>query len=179
MTGTTSTSLIESAVARAQAAQRDIEGWDQQQVDDAITAIAYAATRPAVVEQLAQLAAEQSGLGNPTDKATKILRKTFGTLADLKGAKSVGVIDVDTDRGITTLAKPMGVIACVLPSTNPGATPINNMMITLKGRNAVILAPHPRGEATCAESVRIARAELERLGAPVDLVQYVLSLIHI
>ena len=173
MTERTSSSTIESAVARAQAAQQAIEGWDQQQVDDAITAIAYAATRPAVVQKLAQLAAEQSGLGNAADKATKILRKTLGTLTDLQGAKSVGVIDIDPDRGVTTLAKPMGVIACVLPSTNPGATPINNMMITLKGRNAVILAPHPRGEATCAESVRIARAELERMGAPADLVQYV------
>jgi sulfoacetaldehyde dehydrogenase len=101
------------------------------------------------------------------------MRKTLGTMSDLKGVPSVGVIDIDEARGVTTIAKPMGVIACILPSTNPGATPINNMMITLKGRNAVILAPHPRGEATCAESVRIARAELAKLGAPEDLVQLV------
>jgi len=164
---------VEAAVERARAAQRSIEGWSQQQVDDAVAAIAYATTRPEVVETLANLAAEQSGLGNATDKATKIMRKTLGTMSDLKDAPSVGVIDVDAERGVTTIAKPMGVIACILPSTNPGATPINNMMITLKGRNAVILAPHPRGEATCAESVRIARAELAKLGAPQDLVQFV------
>ncbi|MDC1390237.1 aldehyde dehydrogenase family protein, partial [Acidimicrobiales bacterium] len=167
------TATVTAAVARARAAQQAIEGWNQQQVDDAVTAIAYAATRPDVVERLANLAAEQSGLGNAADKATKIMRKTLGTLSDLKDAPSVGVIDIDEARGVTTIAKPMGVIACILPSTNPGATPINNMMITLKGRNAVLLAPHPRGEATCAESVRIARAELAKLGAPEDLVQLV------
>ncbi|MGK0226434.1 MAG: sulfoacetaldehyde dehydrogenase, partial [Thermoproteota archaeon] len=165
--------LVTAAVGRARAAQQSIEGWDQQQADDAVTAIAFAATRPDVVQMLADLAAEQSGLGNAADKATKIMRKTLGTMSDLKGAPSVGVIDIDEARGVTTIAKPMGVIACILPSTNPGATPINNMMITLKGRNAVILAPHPRGEATCAESVRIARAELAKLGAPEDLVQLV------
>ena len=164
---------VTAAVERARIAQRSIEDWDQQQVDDAVTAIAFATTRPETVEHLAALAAEQSGLGNAADKATKIVRKTLGTMSDLKDAPSVGIIDVDTERGVTTIAKPMGVIACILPSTNPGATPINNMMITLKGRNAVLLAPHPRGEATCAESVRIARAELAKLGAPEDLVQMV------
>ena len=164
---------VTAAVERARAAQRAIEHYDQEQVDDLVTAIAYRATRPEVATELARLAAEQSGLGNADDKTRKILRKTTGTLADLKGAPSVGVIAVDETRGVTTIAKPMGVIACILPSTNPGATPINNMMITLKGRNAVILAPHPKGEATCAESVRLARIELAKLGAPEDLVQMV------
>jgi len=173
MSDTSVEATVTAAVERARSAQLAIEHWNQQQVDDAVTAIAFAATRPDVVETLATLAAEQSGLGNAADKATKILRKTLGTLSDLQDAPSVGVIHVDQARGVTTIAKPMGVIACILPSTNPGATPINNMMITLKGRNAVILAPHPRGEATCAESVRIARAELARLGAPQDLVQFV------
>lgn len=164
--------LVAKVMQRARAAQAAVEHYDQQQVDDLVTAIAYVATRPENAETLARLAAEQSGLGNAADKLTKVLRKTLGTMADLKGAPSVGVIDVDADRGVTTIAKPMGVIACVLPSTNPGATPINNMMITLKGRNAVVLAPHPRGEATCAEAVRLARIELAKLGAPEDLVQY-------
>jgi len=173
MSDTLTHTAVTEAVSRARVAQRQIENWTQQQIDDIVTAIAYAATRPEVAQRLAELAAEQSGLGNTADKVTKIMRKTLGTMSDLKGAPSVGVIDVDDARGVTTIAKPMGVIACILPSTNPGATPINNMMITLKGRNAVLLAPHPRGEATCAESVRIARAELAKLGAPEDLVQMV------
>jgi len=163
---------VTQVVERARAAQAAIDHYTQEQIDEVVTAIAYAGTRPDTARHLAELAAEQSGLGNADDKATKILRKTLGTMSDLKGAASVGVIEVDDDRGVTTIAKPMGVIACILPSTNPGATPLNNMMITLKGRNAVVLAPHPRGEATCAESVRIARAELAKLGAPEDLVQY-------
>ncbi len=165
--------LVRATVDRARLAQAQIENWSQDQIDDLVIAIAWRATRPDVVESLSTLAAEQSGLGNQADKATKILRKTLGTLSDLSGAKSVGVIEVDEARGVTTIAKPMGVIAAMLPSTNPGATPINNMMITLKGANAVVLAPHPRGEATCAESVRLARAELAKLGAPEDLVQFI------
>ncbi|MEM7343635.1 MAG: aldehyde dehydrogenase family protein, partial [Chloroflexota bacterium] len=71
------------------------------------------------------------------------------------------------------IAKPMGVIAAILPATNPAATAVNNMMITLKGRNAVILAPHPRGEAACAKAVELAQEQLAKLSAPIDLIQYV------
>ena len=139
MTEAAANTIITQAVDRARAAQQAIESWDQQQVDDAVTAIAYATTRPDVAEGLARLAAEQSGLGNAEDKATKIVRKTLGTMSDLQGAKSVGVIETDDERGVTTIAKPMGVIACILPSTNPGATPINNMMICL-----LYTSPSPR-----------------------------------
>ena len=172
MSNSTDEQLVVDVVRRARAAQRTIEHYDQQQVDDLVSALAWVATRANNAENLARLAAEQSGLGNADDKTAKIMRKTLGTMADLKDAPSVGVIRVDRERGLTTIAKPMGVIACILPSTNPGATPINNMMITIKGRNAVVLAPHPRGEEACAEAVRLARGELAKLGAPEDLVQY-------
>ncbi len=172
-TAATAPDTVSVAIERARSAQAHIASYDQQQVDDLVTAVAHAATRPATAARLAELAADQSGLGNAADKTAKILRKTLGTLADLSGAPSVGRIADDPDRGVTTWAKPMGVIACVLPSTNPGATPINNIMITLKGANAVILAPHPRGEATCAAAVELAREQLEMLGAPPDLVQFV------
>ncbi len=84
----------------------------------------------------------------------------------------MGVISVDEKKGLTTIAKPMGVIAALLPATNAAATAVLNVMIMLKGRNAVILAPHPRGEPACAELVRLVRQELRKLHAPLDLVQY-------
>lgn len=161
---------IKPYIARAQAAQAQFESYSQEQVDEVVAAVSYAGYSHA--ETLAKLAFEHSGLGNYADKVTKVKRKTMGTMMDLKGAKSVGVIDVNEKSGVTTIAKPMGVIAALLPSTNASATPVNNVMITLKGRNAVILAPHPKGEAACAEYVRLAREVLSDLGAPEDLVQY-------
>ncbi len=162
--------LIQPIIAKAKAAQKQFETYTQAQVDAVVAAVSWAGYSHA--ETLAKLAFDHSGLGNYEDKVTKVKRKTMGTMMDLKNAKSVGVIDVDEARGVTTIAKPMGVIAALLPSTNASATPVNNAMITLKGRNAVVLAPHPKGEAACAEYVKLAQQALADVGAPVDLVQY-------
>jgi sulfoacetaldehyde dehydrogenase len=165
-------SLVRTLLNKARAAQRQFEAYSQQQVDEVVTAVAWAGYKQENAETLARLAFEGSQLGNYEDKITKIRRKTKGTLLDIKDAKSVGVIEIDEIRGVTKIAKPMGIIAAILPATNPAATAVNNIMITLKGRNAVILAPHPRGEAACAEVVRLAHQELAKLNAPLDLVQY-------
>ncbi|MGB0384677.1 MAG: acylating sulfoacetaldehyde dehydrogenase [Ardenticatenaceae bacterium] len=163
---------VQELLAKARAAQEQFESYSQEQVDEVVAGVAWAGYKEENARRLAELAYEHSGLGNPEDKFTKVRRKTLGTMRDLKGAKSVGVIAVDEERGLTTIAKPMGVIAAILPATNPEATPVNNVMITLKGRNAVILAPHPKGEPACAEWVHLARQELSKLNAPLDLVQY-------
>ena len=165
--------MVQELIERAHAAQQQFESYSQEQIDKAVTAIAWAGYNEANANTLAQLAYDHSGLGNAADKFTKIRRKTMGTLRDLKGAPSVGVIEVDEERGVTKIAKPMGTIAAILPSTNPAATVINNIMITLKGGNAVILAPHPKGEAACATAVEFVHQELEKLGVPLDLVQYI------
>jgi sulfoacetaldehyde dehydrogenase len=78
---------------------------------------------------------------------------------------------VDEEKGITEIAKPVGVVAAVTPSTNPGATPANKVMMALKGRNAVIVAPSPKGVSTCALLLEYIHAELGKIGAPLDLVQ--------
>jgi len=161
---------ITDVVARAREAQRAFESHTQEQVDAIVTAVAWAGYSNA--ESLAKLAVQETGLGNYQDKATKNRRKTFGTLRDLKHARSVGVINEDPDRGITEIAKPVGVVAASTPITNPAATPIHNMMVTLKGRNAIILAPHPRADGTCAALVRLVHEELRKVGAPDDIVQH-------
>ena len=161
--------MVAEFIDRARTAQRKFEDFNQEQVDDVVTGVAYAGYKNAAA--LAKLAVEETGLGKYDDKVAKNRRKTLGTLRDLKGARSVGVIHVDEERGITKLAKPVGVVAAITPVTNPAATVINNILITLKGRNAVILAPHPKGERTCTEVVRLAHREMAKLGAPADLVQ--------
>jgi sulfoacetaldehyde dehydrogenase len=111
-----------------------------------------------------------TGLGDVADKVAKNHRKTLGLLRDLRGAKSVGVVTEDRERGLIEIARPVGVVAAITPSTNPAATPANNIVNALKGRNAIILAPSPKGQSTLTLLLEFVHAELDRIGAPRDLV---------
>jgi sulfoacetaldehyde dehydrogenase len=112
------------------------------------------------------------GLGNVEDKIQKNYRKTLGLLRDLKGVRTVGVIAEYPELGLVEIARPVGVVVAITPSTNPGATPANKIINALKCRNAVIVAPSPKGLSTCAALVGYIHAELQKLGLPLDLVQY-------
>ncbi len=158
-------------VERARRAMDEFHPFGQARVDEAVTALAWSLYKPEHAEALAALAVEDTGLGNAADKVIKNQRKTFGTLRDLMRVRSVGVIEEDTDRGIVKYAKPVRVVAALTPSTNPAATPVNKAMMAVKGRNAVIVAPSPAGLATTTTTVDYMRRELDRIGAPRDLVQ--------
>ena len=162
---------VAALVARARAAQAIANGHDQQRTDELVAAAGWAIIEPGRNQQLAELAVADTGIGNVPDKLRKNHRKTLGLLRDLQGAKSVGVIDDDPATGITQIARPVGVVAAITPSTNPGATPANKIINALKGRNAVIVAPSPKGWSTCALLVRFIHQQFERIGAPADLVQ--------
>jgi sulfoacetaldehyde dehydrogenase len=162
---------VEAIVARARAAQRAIDRWDQRRVDDLVTAAGWAIVEPARNRALAERAVRDTGLGDVDDKIAKNRRKTMGLLRDLAGARSVGVIADDPHRGLVEIARPVGVVAAITPSTNPAATPANNMINALKGRNAIVFAPSPKGASTLALLLQFVHAELDRIGAPRDLVQ--------
>ena len=163
--------VVEAVVQRARAAQALFADSSQERADDAVRALAWSLYQPEHARALAELAVADTGLGNVADKVRKKQRKTFGTLRDLLRARSVGIIEEDLARGLVKYAKPMGVIAAVTPSTNPGATPVNKAMMALKGRNAIVIAPSPLGFRTTARVVQMMRDELERVGLPADLVQ--------
>jgi sulfoacetaldehyde dehydrogenase len=163
--------VVAELVARGRAAMTALEGADQERIDEAVTALAWSLYKPENARALAETAVADTGLGNVADKVTKNTRKTFGTLRDLLRVRSTGVIEQDPARGLVIYAKPVGVVAAVCPSTNPAATPINKAMMALKGGNAVIIAPSPAGWSTSARTVDLARAELEKIGLPADLVQ--------
>ncbi|WP_418129004.1 aldehyde dehydrogenase family protein [Variovorax sp. 375MFSha3.1] len=167
----TPSSPIAELVARARAAQRIYETWSQAQVDTAVVAAGWAIVEPARNRELAELAVADTGVGNVEDKVRKNHRKTFGLLRDLHGARSVGVIAEDPARGIVEIARPVGVVCAITPSTNPGATPANKIINALKGRNAVIVAPSPKGWSTAARLIEFIHAQFDRIGAPRDLVQ--------
>ncbi|HLH58608.1 MAG TPA: aldehyde dehydrogenase family protein [Streptosporangiaceae bacterium] len=163
---------ITEVIGRARAAQAAFESYDQRRVDDVVAAVAWAIYQPHRARALAEISVRDTGLGNVPDKITKNQRKTLGTLSDLTGQPSVGVIGHDPRTGITEYAKPVGVVAAVCPSTNPAATPANKTMMALKGRNAVVISPSPKGASTCALLVRYMHEQLDRIGAPRDLVQF-------
>ena len=167
----TQPSSIPELVARARAAQRIYETWSQEQVDTAVVAAGWAIIEPKRNRELAELAVADTGVGNVEDKVRKNYRKTFGLLRDLRGARSVGVIAEDPERGIVEIARPVGVVCAITPSTNPGATPANKIINALKGRNAVIVAPSPKGWSTAARLIEFIHAQFDRIGAPRDLVQ--------
>ncbi len=162
---------VAALVARARAAQAVANGYDQVRVDELVSAAGWAIIEPARNRALAELAVADTGIGNVEDKVRKNHRKTLGLLRDLHGAKSVGVIAEDAANGITEIARPVGVVCAVTPSTNPAATPANKIINALKGRNAVIIAPSPKGWATCAKLLEYIHAAFDRIGAPRDLVQ--------
>ncbi|MEP6558648.1 MAG: aldehyde dehydrogenase family protein [Burkholderiales bacterium] len=167
----TTQSSVAALVDRARAAQRVADGWDQQRIDDLVTAAGWAIIEPTRNRELAELAVADTGVGNVEDKVRKNHRKTFGLLRDLKGAKSVGVIAEYPERGIVEIARPVGVVCAITPSTNPGATPANKIINALKCRNAVIVAPSPKGWSTAARLLEFIHEQFDRIGAPRDLVQ--------
>lgn len=165
------TAAVSVVMARARAAQVVADQWSQAQADEAATAAAWAIVEPRRNRALAERAVKDTGLGNVADKIAKNRRKTMGLLRDLNGAKSVGIINEDAAAGIIEIARPVGVVAAITPSTNPGATPANNIINALKGRNAIVLAASPKGQSTLALLLEFVHAELDRIGAPRDLVQ--------
>ena len=155
--------IVAGLIARARSAQHKIDTYDQAQTDELVAAAGWAIMEPGRNRRLAELAVADTGLGNVADKITKNHRKTLGLLRDLKGAGSVGIISANTATGITEIARPAGVVAAITPSTNPGATPANKIINALKGRNAIIVAPSPKGYSTCALLLKYIHAEFDKI----------------
>jgi sulfoacetaldehyde dehydrogenase len=161
---------VTALVTRARKAQAAIAKYSQAQLDELVTAAGWAIMEPVRNRLLAEIAVRDTGLGTVDDKINKNHRKTLGLLRDLKGAISTGVLAELPELGLTEIARPVGVVAAVVPSTNPGATPANNIINALKCGNAVILSPSPKGYSTSAKLIEFIYEEFARIGAPTDLV---------
>jgi sulfoacetaldehyde dehydrogenase len=164
---------IAEVVGRARAAQAAIAHYSQEQVDELVTAVAWAVVRKDRAETLAQLAVDEGGFGNYADKVVKINKRVTGVLADMRSVTTVGVVEEAPERGLVKIAKPVGVVAALIPTTGPDATPPVKALFALKGRNAIVVAPHPRTERSTALVVEYMRAACQQVGAPSDLVQIV------
>ena len=165
---------VDALVTTARTAQQAYEaGGSQERYDRAAQAAAWAIMEPSRNRHLAELAVETTGLGNVPDKITKNHRKTLGLMRDIADAKTYGVISDNPATGITEIARPMGVIGAVVPSTNPAATPANNIINALKCGNAIVLSPSPKGVPACEVLIGYIHAEFDKIGEDKNLVSMV------
>jgi sulfoacetaldehyde dehydrogenase len=162
---------IEAMVGRARIAQAAIENYAQEQADALVTAVGWQVYKSR--EALAKLAVEEGGFGNVQDKIAKFANRVMGTLADMASIKTCGIVEEDPARGLVKIAKPVGVIAALVPTTGPDATPPVKTLGALKARNAIIIAPHPRTWKTSAAVVEVMRKGCLQVGAPADLIQVI------
>ncbi len=161
---------LDQAFERARKALAIVETYDQARVDRLCQAVAWAVANKTTFTRLVAEGIAESGLGDPESRMGKRM-KIRGVLRDALRQKSVGIIEEVPEKGIVKYGKPVGVIACIVPTTNPDLTPAGNAIYALKARDAVIFSPHPRSKKTSFETVRLMREALVREGAPPDLLQ--------
>ena len=155
----------------ARKAQETVAGYTQEQIDEVCLAVGWEVYRDDNIAKLARMAVEETGFGNVESKILKHKRKVGGVMHDIKGAVSVGLMERDEASGISKYAKPVGVVCAILPATNPTATCGGKAVGILKGRNAVIFKASSRAFQCTAETVRMMRKGLKKVGAPEDLIQ--------
>ena len=169
---------IQEMYKKARKAFEVIEFWPQEKVDEMVAAVGWELQKPETAKALARLAVDESGIGVYEDKVAKIQSKTRGTMRDQIGIKTCGLIREDKEKGLKIFAKPIGVIANVVPCTNPESTVCCLGLSTLKTRNAMIVSPHPRTQGSSYLTVQHARKALKKIGAPVDLMQCIKKTSH-
>ncbi len=164
--------LAGQMLERARAAMAQVADYDQARVDRLAQALGWALSNESTFTRLAEMGVDESGIGDRVGRPNKRF-KLHGILRDALRQPSIGIIEEDRERGLVKYAKPAGVIASLVPMTNPVLTPPGTAINSIKARDAVIFSPHPRTKKTSNEVVRIMREVLEREGAPADLLQCV------
>ena len=159
-------------LSKARAAMKAVENYDQGSVDRLCRALGWATANEKTFTRVAQMGVDESGIGDRAGRAAKRF-KIMGILRDTLRQKSMGIIEEDPEKGLVKYGKPAGVIAALVPTTNPELTPPGVGIYALKCKDAVIFSPHPRSKNTTFEMVRVMRETLKKHGAPEDLFQCV------
>ena len=165
---------VEALLARIQemrAAQAEFAKFSQEQVDKIFYEAAMAANKARI--PLAKMAVEETGMGIVEDKVIKNHYASEYIYNKYKDMKTCGVISDDAAFGFKQVAEPMGIVAAVIPTTNPTSTAIFKCLIALKTRNAILISPHPRAKACTAEAARIVRDAAEAAGCPKGIIDWI------
>jgi sulfoacetaldehyde dehydrogenase len=163
---------VHGLLAKARVAMQAIADYDQAKIDRLCQAMAWATANEAHMTRIANLAVDETELGDRVGRVSKRF-KIIGVLRDALRQKSMGIIEEIPEKGIVKYAKPAGVIASLIPTTNPEQTPPVTGIYALKCKDAVIFSPHPRAKKTTSEVVRVMREAMRRQGAPEDLFQVI------
>jgi len=159
---------VRAKVDRAYAAWQLYRKFSQEQVDSIVEAMAAAARQHS--KRLAELAVQETGYGNAADKLAKNMLSADILPARMRGMRTVGILRDDHAQGIVEIGEPWGVVAAILPTTNPTSTAIYKTLISLKAGNAIVISPHPRARACSCETAAVLADAAERAGAPQGLV---------
>ncbi|RAK19207.1 acetaldehyde dehydrogenase [Anoxybacillus vitaminiphilus] len=159
---------VRDYLEQAKAAQKIVEKMTQSEIDKIVESMANAAKQEA--ERLAAMAVEETGFGNVKDKTVKNLFAANDVYNSIKDVKTVGIVRRDEENRVWEVAQPVGIVAGIVPSTNPTSTVIFKSLIAVKARNAIIFSPHPGAAKCTAEAARIMQEAAERAGAPKGLI---------
>ncbi len=162
---------LKTAMGEMRQAQEVFATFDQKQVDAIFYEAAMAANKKRI--PLARMAVEETGMGIIEDKVIKNHYASEYVYNAYKNTKTCGVIEEDKSYGYKVIAEPMGIVAAVIPTTNPTSTAIFKCLICLKTRNAILLSPHPRAKKCTIEAARIVREAAEKAGAPKGLIRWI------
>ncbi|MBQ8480985.1 MAG: bifunctional acetaldehyde-CoA/alcohol dehydrogenase [Alphaproteobacteria bacterium] len=162
---------ISKLIDKVKAAQQKFATYSQEQVDEIFRRVALKASSLRI--DMAKMAVEETGMGIAEDKVIKNHFASEYIYNKFKNVKTCGVIEEDKDNGLIKFAEPVGVIAGVIPTTNPTSTVIFKSLITLKTRNGIIFSPHPRAKKCTIEMARIILEEAVKAGAPEDIIAWV------
>jgi len=160
---------VRAKVEKAYAAWQTYKNFSQEQIDNIVESMAAAARAEA--RPLAEMAVEETGMGNAADKLAKNLLNADLLPRRMRGMKTVGVLREIPDQKLVEIGVPLGVVAAILPTTNPTSTAIYKTLISLKAGNAIVLSPHPRAKRCTCATVAVLQRAAAAAGAPPDLIQ--------
>ena len=164
--------LIDGLISRARLALKEVEGYTQAQLDRLCQSIGWHTSNRETFTRLAEMGVDESKIGDRAGRPLKRF-KIHGVLRDALRQKSVGAVEHLSELGIVKYAKPAGLIASLIPMTNPALTPPVTGIYAAKARDAVIFSPHPRTAKTTYEMVKVMRQACKAVGAPEDIFQVI------
>ena len=159
---------VRDLVEKARKAQSILEAYSQEEVDRLVASMAEQGYRDS--HRLAQLACEETGFGKVESKTEKNIFATRAVYQSIRNLKTVGIVSEDREKGLYEVATPMGIVAAIIPVTNPTSTALFKMLISIKARCPIILSPHPKAAKCTRESAETMKKAADSIGAPEGII---------
>jgi sulfoacetaldehyde dehydrogenase len=169
----TEQATIAELIDRAHNAQLLVSSWSQSRIDAMVAVVGWRSYEQSTAHEMAARSFQETGIGREGETCARHRRRVLGTLCDLQGVRTTGIVDADPARGVIRIAKPIGIVASITPVTAPTAAICQNALLALKTGNAIVFCPHPRAKMIARFVTQMLRAALSEAAAPADLIQCV------